>query len=228
LLGFRISICLLICIFLAILAIPVFALDYNTGVVPGYYVKYGIFNTSPNTIFSDIDWMKYEVTAVSGKNVTLLNTGLYKNGTVIPGNGVSSIYNIERNNVNDLHVFGAIPIIGSNLNQGDPIPYTVLNISRTENRTYLGISRTVNVVEDSTTTMRSISVYDRTSGLWLEIQMEQTNSNGTLTASYRVIETNIFADSTIPEFPSTILLACLAASMLLGALLFKRKLGYKK
>jgi hypothetical protein len=208
--------------------VPVFALDYNIGVVPGYYVKYGIFNTSPNTIYSDIDWMKYEVTAVSGKNVTLLNTGVYKNGTGIPGNGVSSIYNIERNNVNDLHSTSAIPIIGSNLNPGDPIPYTILNISRTENRTYLGLSRTVNVVEYNTTTMRIISVYDRTSGLWLEIQMEQTNSNSTVTVSYRVIETNIFADSTIPEFPSTTILALAAVSTLTGEILFKRKLGQKK
>src|SRR5450759_1623345 len=71
------------------LALPVFALEYNPGVKTGQYVKYGNFVGTGTGVesFNDYSWSKLEVTDVSGKEVTLLSTGQFKDGTAIPANG---------------------------------------------------------------------------------------------------------------------------------------------
>jgi hypothetical protein len=204
--NFRISICILSCIVLAILVVPVSAIEYNVGVVPGNYVKYGNFSGSAITSYNDFDWAKYEITEVSGKNVTLLMTAMYKNRTAAVGSGSSSVYNLEKGTVNGYNS-GISPIMGSNLNQGDPLPFSFLNISRTESRVYLCQSRTVNILEQNSTypdniTGRILYVFDRASGMALEAQMEMTNATGTFTAAFSVIETNIFAASTTNNYPT--------------------------
>ncbi len=75
---------------LAAITLPVIAVDYNVGVSIGQYVKYGNFVGSGQGFesFNDIDFQQFQVTAVSGKDVTLQSTGQYKNGTALPGNGI--------------------------------------------------------------------------------------------------------------------------------------------
>ena len=65
---------------------PVLAVEYNPGVSVGQYVKYGNFYVV-NLGAVLYDWEKVEVIAVSGKEVTLLMTGQFKNGTALPHNG---------------------------------------------------------------------------------------------------------------------------------------------
>ena len=199
------------------LAIPVFAIEYNSGVTVGQYVKYGNFaGVGPGAEpFNDYDWLKLQVTDISGKAVTLLSTSQYKNGTAILGNSSITLWNVETGTENGIPSTQG-PIIAPNLNQGDAIPppntYTV---NRTENRVYLGVSRTVNILDLTLSTLdynTSLTyIYDQASGMLLE-STTQTITHAqpqpiTTTISYSIIETNIFGSTTtpsptIPEFSS--------------------------
>ena len=80
------------------------------------------------------------------------------------------------------------------------IPNFIIN--KTETRTYLGYSRTVNIIEttssDENYANHWILVYDKASGLLMEQSFELTTKTPTLETvkqSYSVIETNIFSES---------------------------------
>jgi len=191
-------------------AVPVFAVDYNSGVSEGQYVKYGNFVGVGTGLesFNDYDWQTTQVTDVSGKEVTLLSTGQFKNGTVIAGNGSISVWNIETGTLNGAPSVQG-PIIAANLNEGDPIPPpNTYVINRTETRTYLETARSVNILEITITTPSYSTtltyIYDKASGMLLEAQAvtEQTQPSETLQYSYSVIETNIFG-STAPTASPT-------------------------
>jgi hypothetical protein len=85
------SIFLILTIILSALVLPALAQDYSPGVTPGQYVKYGNFsgNGQGFEAFNDYGFLQLEVTSVSGKQVTLLSTGQYKNGTALSGNGTA-------------------------------------------------------------------------------------------------------------------------------------------
>jgi hypothetical protein len=227
---------------LAAIAIPVLALDYNPGVTTGQYVKYGNFaGIGPGVeVFNDYDWLKLEVTGVSGKSVTLLSTSQYKNGTAIPGNGLISVWNVEAGTEDGLPSTQG-PIIAANFNQGDTIPPpNTYAINRTENRVYLGVSRTVVILDVSLVTPDYSStltyVYDRASGFLLE-STTQTITQAqpqpvTTEISYNVVETTIFDSTsnpspTIPEFLTwtvgVILLIILIIAVAILVLSRKRK-----
>ena len=178
-------------------------------------MKYGNFvRSGPGAeAFNDYDWLKLQVTDVSGKTVTLLSTSQFKNGTAISGNGTLVDWNLEAGTENGVPNTQG-PIIAANLNQGDAIPPpNTYMVNRTETRTYLGVSRTVNILDVSFSTpdySTSLTyVYDQASGMLLEsttqtITQAQTQPV-TTTISYSVIETNVFSLSptptpTIPEF----------------------------
>jgi len=227
-------------ILLAGFAFPVFALQYNPGVILGQYVKYSNFSgIGPGVeAFNDYDWLKLQVTNVSGKTVTLISTSQYKNGTAIPGNGSTTVWNIESGTEDGLPSTQIPPIIAANLNQGDaiPPPNTYL-INRTENRVYLDVSRTVGILDltfftsdyNGTVTY----VYDRASGMLLEATTQTTTQAQpqpvTTTFSYNVIETNIFGSTpipspTIPEFPiQTVGATLLIVSAITSALILLKK-----
>ena len=73
---------------------PVLAVEYNPGVSVGQYVKYGNFYGGYNPGVIPYDWEKIEVIAVSGKEVTLLTTGQFKNGTALPNTG-TTVHNLR-------------------------------------------------------------------------------------------------------------------------------------
>jgi hypothetical protein len=60
----------------------------------GQYVKYGNFYGGYMPGVIPYDWEKIEVIAVSGKEVTLLTTGQFKNGTALPNTG-TTVHNLE-------------------------------------------------------------------------------------------------------------------------------------
>jgi hypothetical protein len=214
-LKFPLSIILATVILFA-LALPVFAVDYNPGVTVGQYIKYGNFsgNGQGFETFNDYGLLKLQVTSVSGKQVTLLSTGQFKNGTTLPGNGTSSIWNIETG-TQDGTPSTQGPIIAANLNQHDTIPPPdTYSVNQSESRTYLGSIRTVNIltVEISTSDYNSTLtyVYDKLSGFLLEsFTQTMTQSEPQPVASsysYSIIETNIFGSTPNPspsvlEFP---------------------------
>jgi hypothetical protein len=200
---------------LAAFILPVLAVTYNPGIEIGQYVKYGNFVGVGQGVesFNDYDWLKLQVTDVSGKDVTLLSTSQFKNGTAIVGNGTTSVRNIETGTQDGVPSTQG-PIIAANLNQGDQIPPpNTYSVNRTESRTYLGVSRTVNILDASLTTpdynATLTYVYDKASGMLLESTTQTVTQAEpqpvTTTISYSVIETNIFGSTnpspSIPEFP---------------------------
>lgn len=220
-----------VCVILTILIVPVSATDYNVGVIQGNYVKFGNFvGNGTGLDMADFGWMKYEVIAVSGKNVTIEITAIFKNSTAHPISGSRIICDIESGSVNDSWG-GMEAIIAANLTQGDRIPSALLFrfVNRTENRIYFGLDRTVNVLETNSTSLSSttihIDVFDKASGMLLESQYKETSDGVTSIASYSVIETNIFTGEPIPEFPSFILMPLLMVAVAIGTLLYRKKVN---
>ena len=201
---------------LAAFVLPVLAVTYSPGVVSGQYVKYSNFvGVGPGVeLFNDYDWLKLQVTDVSGKAVTLLSTSQYKNGTAIAGNGTISVWNIETGTQDGVPSTQG-PIIASNLNSGDSIPPpNTYAVNRTESRTYLGVSRVVNILDASLSTpdynATLTYVYDKASGMLLESTTQTTTQAQpqpvTTTISYSIIETNVFGSTlnpspSVPELP---------------------------
>jgi hypothetical protein len=231
---------ILVTVILFALALPVFAVDYTPGVTVGQYIKYGNFsgNGQGFEAFNDYGFLKLQVTSVSGKQVTLLSTGQFKNGTTLPGNGTSSIWNIETGTEDGIPSTQG-PIIAANLNQHDTIPPPdTFSVNQSESRTYLGTIRTVNIlaVEINTSDYNSTLtyVYDKLSGLLIEsFTQTMTQSEPQPVASsysYSITETNIFGStpnpsSTVPEFPILTLEIVVVVLMVvtLALILIKRK-----
>jgi hypothetical protein len=230
-------------IILNALVLPVLAVDYSPGVITGQYVKFGNFegNGQGFEVFNDYAFLQLEVTSVSGKEVTLLSTGQFKNGTALPGNGATSVWNIETG-TEDGTPSTQGPIIAANLNQGDAIPPPdTYSVNQSESRTYQGISRAVNIlnVEISTPDYNTSStyVYDKLSGMLLEYSTQTTTASQpqpvTSSAAYSVIETNIFGSTPPPTSTSTnrftityiiaIVIILVIALVGIAALIIKRK-----
>jgi hypothetical protein len=223
------------------LALPVFAAQYHPGATVGQYVKYGNFSGTGTGFetFNDYSWLKIEVVSVLGNEVTLLSTGQFKNGTTLPGNGTTDVWNIETGTDNGTPNTQG-PIIAANLNQGDAIPPSnTYSVNQTVEKTYLGLTRSINILNVTVSTPDYNSslnyVYDKLSGMLLEtnsatiiIQPQLVTS----TYSYSIIETNIFGSTPtpspkVPEFPALILrsiiLSVFAVFTPLLVLLKKRK-----
>jgi hypothetical protein len=192
---------------------PVFAIEYSPGIIAGQYVTYGNFVGSGPGVesFNDYAWSKLTIVSVSGKEVTLLSTGQYKNGTATPGNSTTNVWNVEAGTEDGLPSTQG-PIIAANLNQGDAIPPpNTYSVNRTENRAYLGVTRAVNILSvefstpDYNTTL--FYVYDKLSGMLLE-STTQTSAQGqpepiTSQFSYSLIATNIFGSSSNTSTPTS-------------------------
>jgi len=204
---------------LGALVLPVFAVQYDSGVTAGQYVKYGNFvGSGPGyEAFGDYGFLNLQVASVSGSLVTLLSTAEYKNGTALPGNNTTDVWNLETGTDNGTPSTQG-PIIAANLNQGDeiPPPNTYL-VNQTVSKTYLGVVRSVNVLDVTVSTPNYNStlnyVYDKLSGMLLEASSSTITdaepSPIQSTYSYSIIETNIFTSTgpspTVPEFSSKIL-----------------------
>jgi len=203
----------LVCFLLTVAFVtPVFAVEYNTGVSVGQWVKYGDYVvTTPAESLISPDWSMMEVIGVSGKEVTLRITGAYMNGTAIPPSEV--ICNIDVGRPNEWQRY----LIAADLNQGDKILNTATadTINKTETRTILGASRSVNILNFTYSAagqdMTFTYIYDKASGMNLEFEMKIKiiEQAVTYTNSYRIIDSNIFDCEPIPEFSSGTLLAIL-------------------
>lgn len=226
-------------------AAPVLAVDYKPGVSVGQYVKYSGGAVESLMELLDFDWTKLEVVDVSGKEVTLRSSGQFKNGTTIPESGSDTIYNVETGKMNtwyDSNIIPAGPIIAANLDEDDVITlYDVYWVDKTEirseTRTYLGVSRSVNILNTTFDlhpgeSRRFTTTYDKASGMMLEIEVEVTDPWHTPTtwicASASVIETNIFDSSTpsaaIPAEYLYVLVAAVVIAVAVAAIgVFKKR-----
>jgi hypothetical protein len=221
---------------------PVSAVEYNPGVSVGDYVKFGSWyalNLPPEYAYQgQFDFEKMEVVVVSGKEVSWRMTGQMKNGSAILGSGETYVVDVETGATNYTHsVLG--PIIGANLNEGDKVQAGSISVevNKTEFRTYLNVSRPVNILvyevsgvgkpsgaqgASAQYTSTSTFVYDKASGMMLETENRITWFNITNPAyivptpiwrwiiSGSVTETNIFSSSLPPQIPVGIMYAVAA------------------
>jgi len=217
----------LVCVLLIVAFVaPVWAAEYNPGVSVGQWVKYGnyVVTTPAETVISP-DWGMIEVVGVSGKEVTLRTTGAYMNGTAIPSE--EGTCNIETGIINGHQRY----ILAANLNQGDKILNLAGSdiINKTETRTILGASRSVNILNFTNSyagqNIRVTYIYDKASGMQLGMEMEITiiEPAVTYTNSYSIIDTNIFDCEPIPEFQSWMILPLFMIATLLVVIIKKRK-----
>jgi len=200
------------CLILIASTASIQATTYTPSVSTGQWIKYGNVQSSTNQTgvpedFDQTDWMKLEVTDVTGKNVTLHLTGKYKNGTDVDEMGMN--VNVETGWVNGS--FGNIILIAGNLQENDVLPLIPLGtlspttdsmkINKTETRTYLGSSRTVNIVNLTMSLLglldfQYLAIYDKPSGLLLEMNMSTASSlypSSNSQMSFSVTDTNVFA-----------------------------------
>jgi hypothetical protein len=193
--------------------LPTVESSYFPGVSAGDYVVYGDFKcnfshpTGPDLDLSvclcAMDWQKMEVIAVSGKEVVLRYTEQLKNGSASDHDGcVHVIEDIEHSSVINGtckywgYYFGST-VIAANLTEGDwlhssgpcGMPWHLVN--KTEVRTYLGVSRWVNILTNPNPPSVTNWIFDRESGVLLEYENIGPNNMRT---SYRVVETNILSN----------------------------------
>jgi hypothetical protein len=221
----------LACVFLIMAFVaPARAVDYNPGVSVGQWIKYGnyVVTTPAETVISP-DWSMIEVIGVSGKEVTLRTTGAYMNGSAIPAYEMTC--NIETYRISEGVFEYQTYLLAGDLNQGDK----TLNvadantINKTETRTILGTSRSVNILNFTNSyagqNMKSILIYDKASGMSLGMEMEITiiEPAVTYTNSYSIIDTNIFDVEPIPEFQAWMILPLFMTATLLVVIIQKRK-----
>ena len=243
--NFKITFSLIATFFLFVaLAAPVLAVEYAPGVSVGQFAKYGNFigiGPGEETI-NNTDYVKQEITAVSGTQITLFTTGQLKDSTPTSGNGTASIWNIETGTQDGVPSVQG-PIIAANLNQGDPIPPpNTYSVNKTETQTFLGTSRTVNILNPTITTPDYTTsftfVYDRTSGILLAASSItiQTQSQSTPSEySYIITETNIFGASqttpspspSIPEYSAVALVAVAVLGTLTAIIFAKNRRSQK-
>jgi hypothetical protein len=205
-----ITVALIFVFFVAYVA-PIWAVDYNAGVSQGQWVKHGNIVAIGQDVetMNKTDWFQFEVTAVSGKNVTLRFTGEYKNGTDFKP--VELRVNVETGWVNGSGTSPYSFLIAANLQQGNNITKPaaptsfIFKINSTETRTYVGASRSCNILNvtasftrgNTTIVQEFIMIWDKASGMLMESDMEYTGiTSTTVKISFKAIETNIFSTGT--------------------------------
>jgi hypothetical protein len=183
--------------------LPTVTGEYVPGVSVGNYVTYGNFVCNIDhqgegwVCINDLAFKKVEVIEVSGKEVTFLYTQQYKNGSVTSIHGCAETWDVEyffwSDDSEDMFEYGLI--IAANLTEGCSIhsqtcSFPNHNITKTEARTYLGVSRNVNLIIFN----QDIQVYDLETGFLLE--SEQSTSDGDIISTMSIVETNIFSTPT--------------------------------
>ena len=165
-------------------------------------------NNTIGEYLNQTDWIKVEVTAVNDKNVTLHVIGQFKNGTT--PTPMDMTVNVQTGNANSSEAFGvggfgSFLLLAGNLSAGDNVITSsseTLKINETTTRTYLGASRTVNIInftmQQEAFGVEYLVVYDQASGVLLEADIsENIPYYGTMQVSLSATETNIFATGTM-------------------------------
>jgi len=224
-------------VFLAFLVVPANSIGKSPGVSVGYWVKYG--NTTATGItyigsgFNETEWIKIEVVKVSGTEVTFSMSRMFQNGSTEKGADIMS-------DVDTGWATGGLTwrnhfLIAANLTQNDTFTTigTEVLISKTENRSYAGMDRTVNIVnytESDDYYYELFMVYDQISGFLLEMDTSLTSGTiptGNEGLSFVAVELNMKASSqnTLIYIATGIAVAVVVVS---AVVLWHKKAGRKK
>jgi hypothetical protein len=197
---------------LAVPELPTQEPDYYPGVSAGDYVIYSdyVCNVSHPTgpewdwisCLCAMDWKKVEVIGVFGKEVTLRYTEQLKNGSATDHSGcVHVLEDIEHPAwINGTCMYSGYyfgdTVVAANLTEGDsihssgPCGMPMHLVNKTEIRTYLGVSRWVNIMKYPRDPSVTNWVFDVESGILLEYEELAPNNER---SSHSVVETNIFS-----------------------------------
>ena len=203
---------------------PVLAVSTSPGVSINNYVTLSWYAVNVPSVHV-INWEKIEVVSVSGKEVTWRMTGQMADGSAFPDNGNTYFNNFETGETNYTHSDLGL-IIPANLNAGDKLIVgpTTFTVNSTEIRTYLNVSRTINVItlvahvvtSNGPGNTTSTYVYDQSSGMLLENEDQIVSSNVTVPRSYidmSVSATNLFSAQT-NQMPVEVIYAVVAAAII--------------
>jgi hypothetical protein len=185
----------LICASFVVLAVPVGATEYSPGVQVGYWVEYRNLvsgGTGNPEDFNATEWMKMEVTLVTGNRVTVHTSRMLMNGTFQDGyDYVFDVATGETDRSGDSsNLWNNYFVVAGNLAGGSdthlavvlPEGSAAMFINKTETKDLLGMNRTVNLV-DRNASLNAIpdydyqfhSVYDQTTGMLLELNYSLTS-----------------------------------------------------
>jgi len=209
----------LICASFVVLAVAVGATEYNPGVQVGYWVEYRNLvsgGTGNPEDFNVTEWMKMEVTLVTGNRVTVQMSRKLMNGTVQPG--LDYLFDVATGetdrSANAADLWNNYLVVAGNLAEGSDTHLAVLLpsgaatstraamfINKTETRDLLGLNRTVNLVDyyessNATTTDYGYefhAVYDQATGMLLNLNCSLTYPSipmGNEVLSYSAAEIN--------------------------------------
>jgi hypothetical protein len=206
----------------------------NVGIHPEDWFKYGVTlswnSTTPPTsdylynMFIGVQWVKVQVTGVSGTYVTGQTTLHYQNGTETT---YSAWVDVETGD-GGFGTFCSLNgvFIAANLGVGDAT-YTSQNImiiDSTADRTYPGGARATNHAQG----IPSLSIYwDKLTGAFVEMNIKSTYTFTSPLGTETVVTSVqlMLVDSgawVVPEFSSMLLLA-LFTTLTLVAVVYKRK-----
>lgn len=207
--------------------------DYRLGVSVGQWVKYGNFEATGHGSegINATAWTRIEVIEASGKNATLRQSTMYKNGILLQDETIR--VNVETGWRNGTTLGGFEYLTTANLEQGDTLPTGspdfVVHINRTEIRRYLGTARIVNIVEHVPSAEGAGSwtiVWDQASGITLEYSAQNGSINPPYKLSYSLIDTNIFATNqngrVTNVLPYVIITAVMIATVIVGFVMLIR------
>jgi hypothetical protein len=146
----------------------------------------------------EVEWMKIEVKSVSGTNVTVEATLRFKNGTELADtvDGIASSFIIDTAIANSDEGTVAFPSLGL---FGAFLPGESVCINGTESREYAGVNREVQYagvqMGDSTVSISEKLYWDSAKGVLCEMSMVTSAGGSTMSLSFKLIETNIWEDS---------------------------------
>jgi hypothetical protein len=187
-------IAILICASFVVLAVPVGATEYNPGVQVGYWVEYRNLvsgGTGNPEDFNVTEWMKMEVTLVTGNRVTVHTSRMLMNGTFQDGyDYVFDVATGETDRSADAtNLWNNYFVVAGNLTENSDTRLKVAGltegvsqmlINKTETRALLGTDRTVDLVNYSSSLgalfdYRFYAVYDQATGMLLELNVSLTS-----------------------------------------------------
>lgn len=171
----------------------------TVGVKAGDWIKYQISASGDTSEgFGDInqtDWMKGEVSSVSGTSVTMQMIAHYKNGSTAP---IQTLVGDVAAGSGDLSFI----LIPADLKEGDTLQLAMFGssnmvINDTVSRTYAGASRSANHFGVSASgggfTVAANAYWDQATGILLELSMSMITPEQNMQVNIKAIETNMWS-----------------------------------
>lgn len=238
---------ILICTSFVVLVVPVGATEFNPGVQVGYWVEYRNLvsgGTGNPEDFNATEWMKMEITLVTGNRVTVHTSRMLMNDTFQDGyDYVFDVATGETDRSADAtNLWNNYLVVAGNLAEGSDTHLAVLLpkgsaamlINKTETKDLLGMNRTVNLV-DYNESFNAIPdynyelhvVYDQATGMLLELNYSLTSHSipsANEVVSYSAAEINTkpkSSDNTLTYAEVTI--AVVITAVIAAALVVRRR-----